>query len=53
MGDMDELQVDAVLEEASRRTGGLTDLGDGPFAEPLGLFLDSLRTRPSSTRSAA
>jgi hypothetical protein len=35
-------ETDAVLEEASRRTGGLTDLGDGPFVEPMSLFLDSL-----------
>lgn len=31
-----------MLAEAGRRTGGLDDLGDGPFVEPLGLFLDSL-----------
>jgi hypothetical protein len=37
-------ETDAVLEEASRRTGGLTDLGDGPFIEPMGLFLDSLES---------
>lgn len=40
----EELQVDAILEEASRRTGGLTDLGDGPYVEPLALVLESLRT---------
>ncbi len=36
------LDVDAILAEASRRTGGLDDLGDGPFVEPLALFLESL-----------
>jgi Sulfotransferase family len=34
--------VDGILAEASRRTDGLDDLGDGPFVEPLALFLDSL-----------
>lgn len=33
---------DAVLAEAGRRTGGLTDLGPGPFTEPLGILLESL-----------
>lgn len=36
------LGVDEVLALASERTGGLTDLGDGPFVEPLGLLVDSL-----------
>jgi hypothetical protein len=36
------LTVDDVTTEAARRTGGLTDLGDGPFLEPLALLLDSL-----------
>ena len=46
MGNDDELQVDAVLEEASNRTGGLTDLGDDSdvYVEGLGRTLDSLRT---------
>jgi hypothetical protein len=35
-------EVDDILAEASRRTDGLDDLGDGPFVEPLALFLDSL-----------
>jgi len=35
-------RAEDILAEASRRTGGLTDLGDGPFVEPLALFLDSL-----------
>src|ERR1700692_2580193 len=34
--------VDAILAEAARRTGGLDVLGDGPFLEPLALFLESL-----------
>ncbi len=44
MADHDDLRTDAILEEASARAGGLTDLGDGPFVEPLALVLDSLRT---------
>jgi len=34
--------VDSLMEEARKRTNGLDDLGDGPFMEPLGLFVDSL-----------
>jgi hypothetical protein len=34
--------VDAIVEEGMRRSGGLQDLGDGPFLEPLALFLRSL-----------
>jgi Sulfotransferase family len=34
--------VDGMLAEAARRTGGLDDLGDGPFVEPLALFLHAL-----------
>lgn len=34
--------VGSMLAEAARRTGGLEDLGDGPFVEPMALFLDSL-----------
>src|SRR5437763_1606291 len=34
--------VDDILTEASVRTGGLDDLGEGPFLEPLALFLESL-----------
>jgi hypothetical protein len=37
-----DLQLDAILAEAERRTGGLRDLGSGPFVEPLALLLDSL-----------
>jgi hypothetical protein len=34
--------VDSLLAEARRRTGGLDDFGSGPFLEPLKLFVDSL-----------
>lgn len=36
------LELQALLEDAELRAGGLTDLGDGPFVEPLQLFLASL-----------
>src|SRR4051794_7378796 len=36
------LVLENVLATASERTGGLTDLGDGPYLEPLGRLLDSL-----------
>ena len=36
------LGVDEVLAIARERTGGLEDLGDGPFVEPLGRLVDSL-----------
>ena len=36
------LAVDGVLAAASERTGGLEDLGDGAFVEPLGRLVDSL-----------
>ena len=36
------LQLDAIVDEASRRASGLTDLGPGPFIAPLQLALDSL-----------
>src|SRR6516165_9317785 len=35
-------EVAAIVAEATRRTGGLDDLGDGPFLEPMALFLESL-----------
>jgi Sulfotransferase family len=35
-------EVDSMLAEAGVRTGGLDDLGDGPFVEPMALFLDAL-----------
>ncbi|MEQ8842371.1 MAG: sulfotransferase [Acidimicrobiales bacterium] len=40
--DVDALGVDEVLRTATERTGGLEDLGDGPFVEPLGRFVESL-----------
>ncbi len=39
----DLLQVDSILEEASRQTG-LTDFGDRWFTEPLSVLLESIRT---------
>jgi hypothetical protein len=36
------LERKALLDEAQRRTGGLEDLGAGPFIEPLDLFVESL-----------
>jgi Sulfotransferase family len=35
-------EVDNMLAEAAARTGGLDDLGDGPFVAPMALFLDAL-----------
>jgi hypothetical protein len=35
-------QVDALFAEAQHRTGGLDDLGAGPYLEGLGRFVDSL-----------
>ncbi len=40
--DIEALDVDGVLQEATARTGGLDDLGDGPYVEPLGRLVDSL-----------
>lgn len=34
--------VEPLLAEATARAGGLTDLGDGPYVEPLGIFVASL-----------
>ena len=42
MTDLSKLEVNEVLAESSRRTGGLTELGTGPFVEPLALFMESL-----------
>jgi hypothetical protein len=39
----DDLHAASILDEASERAGGLTDLGDGPFGEPLDLALAALR----------
>jgi hypothetical protein len=36
--------VDSLLEEASKRAGGLEDYGPGPFLEPLKLFVSSLES---------
>jgi len=41
---IEALDADAVVQTASERAGGLEDLGDGPFLEPLGRFVDSLRS---------
>jgi hypothetical protein len=35
--------TDSLIAEARQRTGGLEDFGPGPFVEPLGIFVDSLR----------
>jgi hypothetical protein len=40
--ELEPFEVDAIVAEAARRTGGLDDFGDGPFLEPLALFLESL-----------
>src|ERR1700730_6556793 len=40
--EREPLEVEGIVAEASRRTGGLDDLGDGPFLEPMALFLESL-----------
>jgi hypothetical protein len=40
--DVEGLDADGVLRAASERAGGLEDLGDGPFVEPLGRFVESL-----------
>jgi hypothetical protein len=41
-GNEISLDPQELLNEATERSGGLTDLGDGPFLEPLHLFADSL-----------
>lgn len=38
----ERFEVDAMVAEAGRRTDGLDDFGEGPFLEPLALFIDSL-----------
>jgi hypothetical protein len=40
--ELEPFEVEAIVTEARRRTGGLDDLGDGPFVEPLARFLESL-----------
>ncbi len=42
MTGVEGLDVEGVLAEARSRTGGLEDLGPGPFVEPLGRLVDSL-----------
>jgi hypothetical protein len=39
---LDRFEVSAVVAEGARRTGGLDDFGEGPFLEPMALFLESL-----------
>lgn len=45
----DEISLDpqVLLREATDRSGGLTDLGDGPFVEPLDRFTDSIEKEAS------
>ncbi len=40
--EQERFTVEAIVTEAGRRTGGLDDLGEGPFLEPMALFLESL-----------
>jgi len=40
--ELERFEVDAMVAEAARRTGGLDDFGDGPFLEPMAGFLESL-----------
>jgi hypothetical protein len=40
--ELEPFEVDTIAAEATRRTGGLDDLDDGPFLEPLATFLGSL-----------
>src|SRR6201996_3228665 len=35
--------AESLIAEARQSTGGLEDFGPGPFVEPLGIFVDSLR----------
>ena len=35
--------AESLIAEARAQTGGLEDFGTGPFVEPLGIFVDSLR----------
>jgi hypothetical protein len=39
--EQEPFTVESIVTEAGRRTGGLDDLGQGPFLEPLALFLES------------
>jgi hypothetical protein len=38
--EVEPLDLDAALRTASERPGGLEDLGEGPFVQPLGRFVD-------------
>src|SRR5487761_1926854 len=40
--ELDRFTVEGFVAESARRTGGLSDFGDGPFLEPLGLVLVTL-----------
>ena len=42
--ELARFEVEALAAEGARRTGGLDDFGDGPFLEPLALFVDSLES---------
>lgn len=42
MTTSEDLDPAALIEEAARRSGGLRDLGPGPFLEPMGRFVSSL-----------
>jgi Sulfotransferase family len=44
VGDGPEFDVDELVAEAQQRTDGLSDLGPGPYLEPLARFVDSLNT---------
>jgi hypothetical protein len=39
---VERFEVDALVALAAQRTGGLDDFGEGPFLEPMALFLESL-----------
>ena len=51
--ELEPFEVEAIVAEAARRTGGLDDLGDGPFLEPLALFLESLENGGAPERDSA
>ncbi|MBF6555804.1 MAG: sulfotransferase [Acidimicrobiales bacterium] len=38
------LELDSIVHEASERAGGISDLGPGPFTDPLQLAVDSLES---------
>ena len=49
MPDLPGLERDALLQEASARTGGLQDFGDRQFVEPLTILLRSLEQQAHLT----